>query len=31
MDHQGVKFMRKDDIAKLTLKDELSLIDLDYI
>lgn len=28
--HQGVKFMRKDDIAKLTYSDKSSLIDTDF-
>jgi peptidoglycan/xylan/chitin deacetylase (PgdA/CDA1 family) len=31
LEHEGVKFMRKDDIANLTLKDESSLIDYDYV
>ncbi len=30
LQHEGVKFMRKDDIARMTLSDKTSLIDTDY-
>jgi peptidoglycan/xylan/chitin deacetylase (PgdA/CDA1 family) len=30
LQHEGVKFMRKDDIARMTLNDKNSLIDPDY-
>jgi peptidoglycan/xylan/chitin deacetylase (PgdA/CDA1 family) len=30
LQHEGVKFMRKDDIARMTLNDKTSFVDLDY-
>lgn len=30
LQHEGVKFMRKDDIARMTLSDKTALIDPDY-